>query len=112
MLKGEATWVLTNAITQSDPEQRAKFTQTFGGDLLNALCMRLRDLCEINHHELIFEVLNALEKLLELDREYPSEFEGDGRVGFLVDSFRGFDDIESLQEHPNEAIFEKARYIL
>lgn len=54
-LKGEATWVLTNAISQSTEEDRALFVNTFNSDLINALCMRLRDLTD--ETSVIFEVL-------------------------------------------------------
>jgi len=59
--------------------------------------MRLRELRKNDdHQQVVLEVLSALEKLLELDHEYPSEFEGEASVGFQVDSFRGFDEMEEL----------------
>ena len=76
-------------------------------EITNALCMRLRDIDD--ETSLTFEVLQALDALLQLDRQYPSDFEGESSIGFLVDSSRGFEEIESLQFSQNDIIFEKAK---
>lgn len=59
--------------------------------------MRLRDLTD--ELGLTFELLQALNLVLELDRQFPSDFSEDGTVGYMVDSCRGFDEIEQLQYH-------------
>ena len=56
--------------------------------------MRLHDVAD--ETSIIFEVLVALDLLLELDREFPSDFSGDGTVNFLVDTCGGFDEVEQL----------------
>lgn len=66
----------------------------YGIDLVNSLCMRLHDVAD--ETSIIFEVLVALDLLLELDREFPSDFSGDGTVNFLVDTCGGFDEVEQL----------------
>ena len=43
-LKGEATWVITNAISQSSADERGHFVSLYGDTLINALVMNLRDL--------------------------------------------------------------------
>ena len=73
-IKGEATWVLTNAIQLADDTMRAQFVQKYQSDPINALVMRLRDQQDLDNTNLLYEVMHAMTMLLELDQQFPDEF--------------------------------------
>ena len=56
-----------------------------GAELLNALTMRMRELPDLNEHKLVFEVLESINLLLELDNEYRDEFQGEDSVSFMFE---------------------------
>ena len=67
-IKGEATWVLTNAILLADDTMRAQFVKKYQSDLVNALVIRLRDEQDLDKTTLLLEVMHAMTLLLELDQ--------------------------------------------
>ena len=66
-LKGEATYVITNAITCSDEDHLLEFTDAAGPELINSLCRLMRELNELNFHRHLIEVMSAIDRIAGLD---------------------------------------------
>ena len=96
----EATWVLTNALTLCSEDDLKNSLRVYGQNLVHTLCDALSRL----HHKetkLTLEMLQALSCLLELDTNFPNEFEGESSVAVMVCECEGFAILESLQMSDN-----------
>ena len=110
-VRGEAAWVVTNLLTCGENNyQRGRFVQEMGPELILQLVNLLRELPD--QQMVLIEVMSATVKLLDLDQTYPSEFCGDNSIAHIFECAQGFDVLDSLQDHPNEAIQNAARDIL
>ena len=90
-------------------EYRSHFIKRYGSCLINALVWTLGDLKSKDSHNLLFELLHSIDLLLGLDAAWPDEFNGEDSISFMIDQYRGFDEVEKLQNHANEDIHDKAR---
>ena len=79
-------------------------------DVVKMLVIKLKDLQDLDETNLLVEVMHAIDKLLELDQEFPDEFSMENSVSFYFEEYnRGFDELEALQSHQNEEIYTMAR---
>ena len=51
-------------------------------ELVKMLVIKLKDLQDLDETNLLIEVMHAIDKLLELDQEFPDEFTGEDSVSF------------------------------
>lgn len=59
-----------------------------------------------NDVSLLCQILEALTKLLSLDRELPDEFNDETALKTMMEECNGFETVESKYEHPNETVKE------
>ena len=73
--------------------------------------MRLGELPDLDEFTLTINVLQALNLLMQLDQEFPDQFNGQSSVTLLVGMFQGFEAMETLalSHAANEEIVEKAQ---
>ncbi|MEW5301142.1 MAG: hypothetical protein WDW36_004021 [Sanguina aurantia] len=106
-IKKEAAWAISNATSGGTADQ-IKF-------LVHTGCIKpLCDLLVANDTRIITVALEGLENILKVGETIKKLPGGDGTNPFsqLVEDAEGLDKIESLQDHPNEDLYEKAVHIL
>jgi len=94
-VRKEATWVLSNITTGGRDDQIQGLIEL---NAIEALCSTLG----VGDSKIIMNVLEAIEKILEVGEKTGKDYTG------IIDECDGLDKIEGLQEHQNETIYQKA----
>ena len=84
--------------------------QEMGPELILQLVNLLRELPD--QSMVLIEVMAAIVKLFDLDQTFASEFNGENSILHIFECAQGFEVLDFLQDHPNEAIQNAARDIL
>jgi len=103
-IRKEAAWALSNATSGGSPDQ-IRYMVDQG--LIEPMC----ELLQCADPRIILVALEALENLLKVG-EKDSKETGNNEYVLAIEEHRGVDNIESLQNHPNNEIYEKAVSIL
>eukprot|EP00798_Chlamydomonas_sp_ICE-L_P019231 gene19231-25856_t len=106
-IKKEAAWAISNATSGGSAEQIRTLVQA---GAIKPLC----DLLAVNDTKIITVALEGLENILKVGAHFKKMPGSNGANPFatLVEDAEGLDKIESLQDHPNEELYEKAVQIL
>jgi len=103
-IKKEAAWAISNATSGGSPDQ-IKY-------LVGQTCIRpMCDLLDCPDPRIILVALEGLENILKIGEQEAKEGEPN-EYGVEIDEVNGVDKIESLQNHQNNEIYEKAVKIL
>ena len=99
-IKSESLWVLCNIIASSSADNLMtvilQYKATLGEvDLLHPLCYNLIKVGK-GDSKLLLEMINSIERLLGLDREFPDILQGDCSVMAMVLTLQGFESLEKL----------------
>ena len=89
-LKGEALWTLCNAVSVSNPNDLLNFVMKYKNDLIYPLCYNLTKLAK-GETRLLLALIETLEILLSLDKQFPDFFYGSDSVEVMVDRCQGFE---------------------
>jgi HEAT repeat protein len=103
-IRKEAAWALSNATSGGSSEQIRHMVE----------CNLIEPMCELlicNDARIILVALEGIENLLKVG-EKDSKDNGVNEYSLLIEELRGLDNIEALQNHPNNEIYEKAVSIL
>jgi hypothetical protein len=103
-IRKEAAWALSNATSGGSPEQIRYMVEQ---NLIEPMC----ELLTCADPRIILVALEGLENLLKVG-EKDSKETGNNEYVLLIEEHRGVDNIEALQNHPNNEIYEKAVAIL
>jgi HEAT repeat protein len=103
-IRKEAAWALSNATSGGSPDQIRYMVDQ---NLIEPMC----ELLQCADPRIILVALEGLENLLKVG-EKDSKDSGTNEYVLLIEEHRGVDYIESLQNHPNNEIYEKAVSIL
>ncbi|CAM9604969.1 unnamed protein product [Chrysoparadoxa australica] len=93
----EAAWVVSNVATASDSDTIARLCSL-------GVIKPIVDLLNKADSKIVLVMLEALEAILKTDDK--------GNYAIKIDEADGLDAIENLQEHENEAVYEKAVHII
>jgi HEAT repeat protein len=103
-IRKEAAWALSNATSGGSPEQIRYMVDQ---NLIEPMC----ELLQCADPRIILVALEGLENLLKVG-EKDSKDSGTNEYVLAIEEHRGVDNIEALQNHPNNEIYEKAVSIL
>mmetsp|Transcript_588 Transcript_588/g.1321 ORF Transcript_588/g.1321 Transcript_588/m.1321 type:complete len:546 (-) Transcript_588:4676-6313(-) len=106
-IKKEAAWAISNATSGGTADQIRV--------LVNAGCIKpLCELLTVNDTRIITVALEGLENILKIGEQMKKMPGSNGNNPFaqMIEDAEGLDKIESLQDHPNEDLYEKAVHIL
>lgn len=105
-IKKEAAWAISNATAGGTPQQVDY--------LVESGCIKpMVDLLSVSDSKIITVALEALENILKNGAQGQAEKGlADNPYGLLIEQADGLQKIESLQEDPNEEVYEKAMKIL
>jgi hypothetical protein len=100
-IKKEALWVLSNICTTGGDEHVKGLVQVNGlQPLADVLSLKNADTT------ILGATLDAIERILDVGERHHEEF------AKLFDECNGIDNLESLQEHPSNAIYQKTVKII
>eukprot|EP00798_Chlamydomonas_sp_ICE-L_P031487 gene31487-6673_t len=106
-IKKEAAWAISNATSGGTAEQIRL--------LVNTGCIKpLCELLAVNDARIVTVALEGLENILKVGDQM-KKLPGSGGVNPYaqqIEDAEGLDKIESLQDHPNEDLYEKAVHLL
>jgi HEAT repeat protein len=105
-IKKEAAWAISNATSGGSPQQIDY--------LVEAGCIKpMVDLLSVSDAKIIGVALEALENILKVGKQKQQEMgQNENPFAVLVEQAEGLQKIESLQEDPNEDVYQKAMKIL
>merc|ERR1719428_1664798 len=105
-IKKEAAWAISNATSGGSPQQVDY--------LVEAGCLKpLIELLGVSDAKIITVALEAIENILKFGKQKQQEMgQNENPFAVLVEQAEGLQKIESLQEDPNEEVYQKAMKIL
>merc|ERR1712190_172423 len=105
-IKKEAAWAISNATSGGSPQQVDY--------LVECGCIKpMVDLMNVSDAKIIGVALEAIENILKVGKQKQQEQAiADNPFAMLVEQAEGLQKIESLQEDPNEDVYQKAMKIL
>ena len=98
-VRREAIWVVSRLFLTASARHVGALVQMNGFD---PIC----DILKVNDFEVLMIAMDALEVALQIDEEYERNYR------YLIDECDGFANLEGLQSHPEEKVYEKASGII
>ena len=96
VIAGEASWVLTNAISLCELEDLKTLIRVYDKNLVHSLCHMLERCHAQKSCREANEILSALDRLMSLDKESGCEFTDENSVAVMVEECGGFDAISAI----------------
>lgn len=104
-IQKEAAWAISN-VTSGGTEDQIRYIVSQGA--LSALCALL----ELDESKLLLVALEGIENILNLGKKDAAKHGGDNKFADLLEECGGLDQLEALQRHENENVYDKALKIL
>lgn len=98
-VRREAIWVVSNLFSTASARHVGALVQMDG---LDPICNILKE----NDFEVLMIAMDALEVALQIDEEFELNYR------YLIDECGGLANLEDLQSHPEEKVYEKANGII
>lgn len=103
-IKREAAWCIANAVSGAHSRQIIQFVEL---DVLPALCSLLKE----DDERLIDMTLDAIERVLQVGKKMAGD-ESENPFAAKIDAFGGSQNLEELQDHESNKLYERAKKIL
>lgn len=104
-IKKEAVWALSNASATGRPDQVAKLVQM---GIIPGLC----SLFSQKEVKILSVSLEGINRILKTGKEHFLTQNSENPFATIFEECGGLQKLEKLQEHPNTAIYEKARTMI